>query len=194
MNIASIIYDKFYKGKRDGIFVECGAIDGVKNNHCLVLQKNHNWVGFNFEPNKYSFKLLEVNRPKDMNINKALSKIDGTTSFFLPKGKYNNKINGGGTLNENLRDDIVEIFNIDTIKFSTFISEYGVSKIDLMILDVEGHELDVLKGFKGSNVLPDIMVIEVNKVDERELDTMMLGLGYKQDKLNIGPINKVYKR
>ena len=63
-----------------------------------------------------------------------------------------------------------------------------------MILDVEGHELDVLKGFKGSNVLPDIMVIEVNKVDERELDTMMLGLGYKQDKLNIGPINKVYKR
>jgi FkbM family methyltransferase len=193
MNIAKIIFNELFKGKKGGIYIECGAIDGKKNNHCYHLMNKYDWTGYNFEPNKYSFVKLEENRSMDTNINFALSNEDGIAEFNLPIGIGGTKINGGGSLKDN-RTDIDEIFEVNTMKFSTFIEEYNVDYIDIMILDVEGNELEVLEGFRGSKVLPKAISIEVNKIDNEVVNEIMEEFQYRQSNINVGKDNKVYTR
>lgn len=176
MSLIEKYYDRLFGGKRNGVFIECGAIDGIRNNHCIFLQKQHKWTGYNFEPNKYSFELLRKNRPNDTNIPLALSDKNEVATFKLPIGK---KTNGGGSIKDGVRDDISEEFEVSTIRYEDFILEYNVEKIDLMVLDVEGNELEVIKGFGETKILPKILMIEVNKINTVELNNLLSNLGYK---------------
>lgn len=53
--------------------------------------------------------------------------------------------------------------------------------MDLMVLDVEGHELSVLSSMKGSPVLPHVMCIEFGHIGFDHLRQMMEALGYEYD-------------
>jgi FkbM family methyltransferase len=50
--------------------------------------------------------------------------------------------------------------DIETKTYSQLILELNINKLDLFVLDVEGHEFEVLEGMVGCNVLPDVFVIE----------------------------------
>ena len=145
-----------------------------------------------------SIKLIK-NRPKDLNINKALSNKTGKTEFTLPlnsESKRYEKTGCGGIEIENpdfaKPNYIMEKFEIETIVFKEFIEENNIIKIDVMILDVEGHECEVLEGFVGSDVLPRILCIEVAKLDMKQLDKQLTELGYKKTNVNVGWENKLY--
>lgn len=190
--IGERIHSIFFNGIHNGVFIECGAIDGIKNSICKTLQDNYGWVGYNFEPNPYSYKELIKNRPKDTNINTALSEKDGEMNFFIPESKFG-KINGGGTLLKDLRTDIVETVTVKTINYKTFINKYNPPKIDFMVLDVEGNEISVLKGMIKSDELPEFLMIESNKINITELEGLLNGMGYNDTNFKIDNNNKLYK-
>jgi FkbM family methyltransferase len=189
--IGERIYSNFFNGVYNGVFVECGAIDGVKNSICKTLQDNYGWVGYNFEPNPYSFNKLVENRKKDTNINVALSNTNGEISFYIPKSK-NGRINGGGTLVEGRRNDIIETVNVKTITYGDFINEYSPEKIDLMVLDVEGHEISVINGMVGVDTLPNFIMVEVNKINVTELERLLNKIGYTKTNFKIDNNNNLY--
>jgi hypothetical protein len=50
-----------------------------------------------------------------------------------------------------------------TVKCKTYnqvINELNITHLDLFVLDVEGHEEQVLEGLESCDILPDIFVIE----------------------------------
>lgn len=197
--IGPLIHTKYLQGVDKIYFIECGAVDGIHRSICKYFyDKGHR--GCNFEPNKYTYVDLIKNRPHDLNINKGLSSKSGKSEFMLPKnseGKRFEKTGCGGIEIENPEFTkskySVEKFEIETITFKEVIEVNNIKKVDVMILDVEGHECEVLDGFIGCDVLPKLLCIEVAKLNMNRLNKQLTKLGYEKTNDDVGWENKLYK-
>lgn len=58
-----------------GVFVECGANDGIYGSNCKFFEETMHWTGYNIEPTPSTFKMLQVNRQNSTNICMALSNM-----------------------------------------------------------------------------------------------------------------------
>lgn len=165
-----ILYENFFKEKRDGFFVECGAFDGLTECTCKFFEDSLGWTGLNIEPTPYAFGRLSQNRPNCINENCALSSFTG-------KSKFTNAIHpdlgvhfGNGSLShsEMHKNELIntgckfETFEVDCVRFIDLLNKHSIKNIDLFVLDVEGHELDALQGILciPERSLPKVFCIE----------------------------------
>ena len=144
--------------------LDVGAFKGI---YTYWMQKYSKHV-YAFEPNPYSYN--EIHRALTGNVtlyNSALSNKSGRGELKLPirVGKtlsnYNEKYEMGlGTLNERPDSNKFEIFNVETIT----IDDLDLNSLGFIKIDVEGHELEVLKGAKETikKYKPN-MIIEIEE-------------------------------
>ena len=149
----SRILSSFYERKMngyfkmtDGVFVDIGAHAGkytIKMAH--RLKKTGTVVAI--EPEEFNFYLLIKNVALNslenvICINKACSDKDGITTFFK-HDKYSTlhsiKINKGGQAQQ-----------IETRKLDTIVSDMNLDAVKLIKIDVEGAELEVIKGARST--------------------------------------------
>lgn len=156
-----ILYENYLKGITKGIFVECGAGGGIYSNNSLVFEQELGWNCVNIEANPCTFETLKNRRANSfLNINVALSNKCGTAVF--------NKLGDNGTLKQKEHQKILQkkhkikdnYQEVKTITFKALVEKYNIKKVDAMVLDVEGHELEVLEGFRESPVVPDVLCLE----------------------------------
>jgi FkbM family methyltransferase len=99
-----------------------------------------------FEPNAEVFSRLgrnvALNRFTNVHAAQlALSDFDGDAKFFIPK----NNAWTNGSLIEGFTEQM-EPMTIETTRFDTYCSKLDLAKVDLIKIDVEGSELNVLRG------------------------------------------------
>jgi FkbM family methyltransferase len=172
-----------------GVFVECGAFDGLMDSSCKMFEEFMGWTGYNFEPVPSLFDLLEQNRPRARNLQMALSDQDGQVTFRHAVHPRHGAYFGNGSLDhaaqhlEELEQSgcSFETFNVTTTTWRNFIASEGVEFVDLFVLDVEGHELSVLEGMKGAAVMPHIMCVEFGHLGFGRVRKALHGLGYQYD-------------
>jgi FkbM family methyltransferase len=112
-----------------------------------------------FEPNREAFRGLSGNLRRNEMTNALANEIalcdrDGKATFYLPK----NREWCVGSLIEGFACQ-TEPITVDVMRLDTYCAKFGIKKIDLIKMDVEGAELKVLKGM-GSLLLnwkPDII-------------------------------------
>lgn len=193
--VDEFIYKRYFNNLNiKGVCVECGALDGLTDSSCKFFEETLGWKCYNFEPNPYNYKQLVKNRPISVNFNLGLSnrKERLKFNFQLTKDKEGNVIPAGnGSLLsytdkqvQNINKDGGEIGNVfvDVISYEDFILNNNILHIDLFVLDVEGAESLVINGMKDVNVLPDVMVIEINDSKDFPLiREQMRILGYVYD-------------
>ncbi len=64
---------------------------------------------------------------------------------------------------------------------TTLSSQSQITQVDLLVLDVEGHELSVIAGMRGCHTLPDLICIEVGHIDFGLIRSELYRLGYLYD-------------
>jgi FkbM family methyltransferase len=172
-----------------GTFVECGAFDGLTECSCKFFEETMGWSGYNLEPVPWIFETLQANRPKSRNLNCGLSDTTRDVQFqsvVHPKFGRDTTI-GSIEHTPGTRDIILgegcsfEAITVQVRSWSDFIAREAIEEIDLMVLDVEGHELCVLSGMKGSKVIPKIMCVEFGHIGFGPLRATMADLGYDYD-------------
>ena len=57
-----LIFEKFFKNKMDGYFVDLGAYDGVEGSNTYFFEKFFRWKGVLVEPSKNQYLKLTENR------------------------------------------------------------------------------------------------------------------------------------
>lgn len=172
-----------------GTFIECGAFDGQLECSCKFFEETMGWTGYNLEPSPHIFANLQRNRPQSRNFQVALSNRVGSAPFKLVSHPQLGLNYGNGSLAhtqnhaQQLREGgcIFSEVEVPLITFKAFVVQEQISHVDLFVLDVEGHEMDVIAGMHGSPVLPDIVCVEVGHTPLDQVRSALTPLGYVYD-------------
>ncbi|MDA7436132.1 FkbM family methyltransferase [Synechococcus sp. AH-601-B19] len=142
----SLIGDILFRGK-PGFFVDVGARCGRKISNTYYLENKLSWEGILVEPHPELFSQCKSNR-KSITYNYAVSDVNGELDFVC----YNQEPKGNSGLlntfrNPNILSSIShKIITVKTQTLSDILEDADAPMhIDYLDIDVEGHELNVLK-------------------------------------------------
>jgi FkbM family methyltransferase len=147
---------------KDGIFIELGALDGIKYSNSKFFEDELGFTGILIEPTKNYQKLI-INRPNCKNYNYAISNIEGENIFI------------GDDATAGIIDNIPEFmlnryhkksltYQVEGIPISKIINQSNISYIDIYFIDVEGAELMVLDTTDWSIPIY-LIIIELHNID-----------------------------
>jgi FkbM family methyltransferase len=149
--------DFFFRNKKEGIYIDVGCHHPLINNNTYPLYKR-GWKGINIDIDYGAIDSFNFLRSKDTNIEIAVSDTTGEAELFF----YHNRA-AKNTLSKEKGFDSKEIQKIKTSTLNKVIenSIYKDQKINFISIDVEGYELNVLKGFDFKKYKPDLVVLEL---------------------------------
>ena len=187
-----LFIQNYFKNKPKGFYVDVGCYHPLEGSNTYLLYKN-GWEGVNFDINYFSIKLFDFLRKRDLNVHSGISSKKTKLTMY-----YRKEINMLNTLDEKIaKIHFRNGYKKKNIKVNTlnyFISRKfkKLNSIDFINIDVEGHELDVLKSLNFSIYKPQLICIEIHNTNNKK----MYDLSYKYLKLNDVYnylINKKYK-
>jgi len=163
----------------DSVFVDIGTNKGIYLYQAEKVIKNGKIYGF--EPNSSLVNYIKPLFPKVKLFPLAVSSSTGTSVLHIPK-----KENGLQDTRASLEamGDEVEKIEIETITLDDWAKQENFSKIDLVKIDVEGHELDTIKGCKAIlETIKPTFIIEIElrhaKYQINEIFDFINGFGYE---------------
>ena len=79
------IYENFFPNKRDGVFIDIGAAEGVSRSNSYFFEKELGWSGICIEAQKHSYGKLIKNR-NSICVNACLSDKEEEVEFSFSTG------------------------------------------------------------------------------------------------------------
>lgn len=171
-----IILEKIFKNQDKGIYIDVGCQHPIKNNNTYLLYKK-GWEGINVDLNKDNIDLFNASRSKDNNFNKALSSdVNDVDLYFYHKKSPINTINKRTSEFQKAKVSSIKKIKTDTLDNIILNTKYKNSSFDLLSIDVEGHELEVLKGFNLVKFSPNVIVVEYLDLNVSKLEIKNLSI------------------
>lgn len=167
-----------------GYYIETGAWKGEKLSHSWLFESHLCWTGLLVEPSPAYFAAV-VNRPASAVYHAGLvasadngttlrAGIDDTPTNTAPGGVGNDK----AIADINPLSAVVPAYSMETLlKWE----RVGTHAVDFWTLDVEGLELQVLRGLGPFR--PKRVIIEVWDVTKEQVLALMREYGYRREPL-----------
>jgi FkbM family methyltransferase len=183
---------KKYLNYKNGFYVELGANDGITQSNTLFFEKKRNWKGILIEPNPYLFHSCCLYRKKNNKIYcNACTSFDYKDKFV--EIIYSNLMSTSLNLESDILDknNYIDIgknhldknilpYNFGSLAMplnNILITSNSPNIIDLLSLDVEGSEIEVLKGINHSQFRFKFICVECR--DILKLENYLVNNGYK---------------
>jgi FkbM family methyltransferase len=174
--------------KRNGVFIDVGSNIGLFS---LIASKRVGKKGkvYSFEPTPETFKWLQLN----ISVNRIKNIYASNIAVSNNSGKQEFKISGDGydawnSFGIPSEGKVIEKIQVNTITFDDFICLNNLERIDLIKIDVEGWEINVLKGGKKyfNKCTSAAILIEFTDINlqnagfsSTELYNLLISYGYK---------------
>ena len=184
--------------KTNGYFIECGGYDGIQWSNTYGLAKI-GWNGLIFEPQSYIFEKCVENYKDYPNIKMekcCIGSYNGDTDLYVagPLTTTSKKmVDEYKTLDWAKGLFIGDVYPIKSpiYKLGTMLEKYNCPfNFDVLVIDTEGTELDILKGFSIDKWKPKMMIIELHEIDVIEVNKLMEKHNYK--KIHEDSINTIF--
>ncbi|WP_405199445.1 FkbM family methyltransferase [Christiangramia sp. LLG6405-1] len=155
-------YEEFYKIRPNDNIIDAGAFNGILS---LVYSEKAKYGNiFSFEPDRKNLKVIEENFnlnnfPNNINlINKGLWSETCKVNFFEDGSVASSSFYKA--------EHAVEV-KIPVITIDDFISEMNITDVSFIKMDVEGAELNILKGARQTllNLNPNLSIATYHVVD-----------------------------
>jgi FkbM family methyltransferase len=161
------LHNRYFKNKSSGTYIELGALDGTLYSNTKFFEDIMGWTGILIEPHPLKFQSLVKNRPRNYLFNNVVSTIQSEVSFRLFVDNYAGVSGVENTLPYehfenffNKVNDPQARINLIPRTLTSIVKETQFKHIDLLSLDVEGHEYEVLMSWDFS-VPIDVILIEI---------------------------------
>lgn len=166
-----------------GYFVELGANDGLTQSNTYYFEALRGWSGVLIEPIPELCRIAAKLRRRSKVFNCACVSFDYPDSeieitylnlMSMVEGALKDAalaqihFEQGKAHMERAQDRTPYTIRVPARTLTSVLEEAGTTKIDLLSLDVEGYELDVLKGLDFERYAPVYMLIEARFRDEIE--------------------------
>jgi len=162
-------------GRRtNGFFVEIGANHPTLFSQTWLFEQQ-GWTGILVEPLAAKCALLRAHRPHSRVFQAAIAAPEqrGRAKFTVAAG---DDMLSGLTVDPRTTAAAVEEVQVRTL--DDVLAEAGHPRIDLLSIDVEGLELQVLRGFDLERYRPAVMLVE-DHLQRLEVHRHLVGRGYR---------------
>ncbi len=175
-----------FRGKRDGVFVEFGALDGLLDSNSLYFEEECGWRGLLAEPNPYLGARLRRNRPKATVLDVAICGVEDCDADFLV---VHGAVFGWSGLLSAIepqhmariaaRDERTERVRVPCASLASVLTGAALRRVDYLSIDVEGAEAAIVAGFPWAGFDIDVVGVEDN-FGNAPLDALMARGGYER--------------
>ncbi len=161
INYEDVVLRRLFRGRATGFFVDVGAEHPVLGNDFYGFYTS-GWTGISVEPNAAYFALLQEHRPRDRNLQVALSDVAGEDLVFFEVSDT-----GLSTCDEAqaaaclAKGHTVTRHDVRSSTLKDVLDSAGASHVDILKVDVEGFEERVLLGNDWERYRPSIIMVEV---------------------------------
>lgn len=170
-----------YLDINDGFFIELGANDGVSQSNTLYFERYRNWKGILIEPTPHNYLMCRKNRSSRSNVYCcACTSFDYKEKFVeiiysnlmsIPLGLESDIEDATGHANIgkqflNPTDNNFVFGAISKPLNDLIIASNAPNVMDLLSLDVEGAEIEVLKGIDHDKFRFKYICIESRSKDK----------------------------
>ncbi|MDP3889520.1 MAG: FkbM family methyltransferase [bacterium] len=182
------INEFFFKNKKNGVFVDIGAHDGMSFSNTYFFESELGWHGICIEPLPEIFSQLQKNR-KCICINGCISNKSGEAQFLKVGGPCEIQMLSGllekydpRHVNRIKRElascgGMATIISVPCFTINEILKKYNTFHIDYLSIDTEGGELDILKSIDFDTF--DIKIIDVeNNYNDPEFRNFLEKKGY----------------
>ena len=171
-----ILIENIFRNQKNGFYIDVGCQHPIKNNNTYLLHKR-GWSGINIDLDKDNIDLFNFSRISDDNINIAASnKINEVDLFFFHKKSPINTIDKKTSQFQKAKISSIKKIKTNTLNNIIKSSKYSNRKIDLLSIDVEGHELPVLEGLDFDKYSPNVIVVEYLDLNVSKLEIKNLNI------------------
>ena len=163
--------DSLLNSKRNGFFIEAGGFNGEDLSNSLYFELERNWTGILIEavPSLYQ-SILSKNR-KAFTINCCIANKKPFVARFQLASALSNRIS---QINEHFQNRVDQdigtkkktIIYVPCFSLNTIMKAINVNKVDYFSLDVEGGELEVLKGIDFNKIEINSFSVEHNNYQD----------------------------
>lgn len=191
---SQIDQDRYYiehviNGKRQGRFLDVGAHDGIQTSNTYTLETCLDWTGICIEANPTLVELCKENRPKSRTVQAAVWSDEREVEFSLPHSgnDFLSRIDGIAHNYNYFAADFREstVLKMRTQTLSGILGDEP-QHFDYFSLDVEGAELEALKGINWDVTSFDFIALEFGYRYEflREIIDYLASKEYKLHRVN----------
>lgn len=168
---------KLFRGKRDLVFVDVGANEGVIESNTYMLERCLGWKGLCFEPLPSRFQYL-ISQRRCTAFKNCVAEKEGTVTMI--DAGYMSSVEEYTPKYHKFRQvtHIKDRFNATCVVLKNVLRDYGVDKIDYLSIDVEGAEIYVLRGIDFSKVKIKVISVE-NTYNMGEVHALMRKNGFR---------------
>lgn len=177
-----LVIDGIFGNKSEGFFIDIGANDPlIFNNTKRFYDKG--WSGINIEPNPLLYKRITEQRIRDINLNIGVGQINQKIPFYLISADTLSSFNKDDAERNcsNFNEKIINVITIPMVTLTEIIASYAKGRsIDILSIDVEGYEMEVIKGNDWTQYRPKLILIELGfNTDTFEIFTFLRENGYE---------------
>ncbi len=177
-------FDKWFFGMTHGVILESGALNGMTFSNSWFFEYFANWTCIHVEADQKSFRQLTRLRPRAVNIHAALCSTPAELHYVdssLPiSGIY-----------EFMEPEFLKRWHFDLYEHPAkaadlpvihcvppklLFAALAITRVDIWVLDVEGAELDVLKGVDWTQVEIKSIIMECDGTDREAKDEKKMEL------------------
>ena len=159
-NYEDVMLRRAFKNKKKGFYIDVGANDPVIDSVTKAFY-DAGWSGINIEPVTEWFNKLQEARPNDTNLKLACGERKGQNTI------YDVVETGLSTMDKSIADKHANELDFEIKKgkikvdsLTNICKQYANQDIHFLKIDVEGFELQVLKGLNLKKIRPWIILIE----------------------------------
>lgn len=190
------VIEKYFLPSFVGTAIDVGATDGSLFSNTLLFEER-GWRVLCIEANPLYEKPLRACR-KEVQMCAVANYHQNDVKFHVIDLGNNMTACSALQVDERLKHDHQHLIkhefdmkvNVRTLDYC--ISEAGLESLDLLCVDVEGGEIDVLKGFDIDCWKPKLIVLEINYTDDRQCEEYLKQFDYHLDKRHY--VNEFYTR
>ena len=161
-NFEDVMLWRALKQVRNGFYIDVGANHPIKESVTKAFY-DHGWTGINIEPEEQLYNLLKQARPRDINLNVAISANTKLIDFYVSKhrGLHTTSETASNFLKK--KDFLSEHRQVKAFTLDDICDKHSVKEIHFLKIDVEGAEKDVIESCTFTRFRPWIVVIEATK-------------------------------
>jgi FkbM family methyltransferase len=187
-----LIIRDFFQDRKGGFYLDVGCAWPIKSSNTYYLEENLGWTGIGIDALDDYADGWATARPKSRFFSYLVTDVSGGTGTFFKAQNTGLSSTDRERVMGWYKEEPLKV-EIPMITLDDLLDREGVSKIDLLSMDIEGHEPAALRGFDLDRFQPELIVTEGNSP---EVEDILNQHGYTMIERYVAfdPINRYFHR